>query len=180
MTISPISQNVENSFLEINWGPKCSNPAEWIGLYTEDPSVTYNAPLFNVNLDNQSTGHIKTDIKLGKIDFSYGWNRTEASKKVPDYTKSACLPFYIASFNGKEIQTLDCLKIQPNWMKSIPQIQQIPIKSLFLPGTHCSGCYDRRSKASRSILLKKFGFLQNFDVWSQLVFGIRYLDISVG
>lgn len=180
LTISPISQNVDNSFLEINWGPKCSNPAEWIGLYAEDPSVSHVAPLFTANSDNKTTGHIKTNVKLGKIDLPYGWNRNEAIQKSPDFIKLACLPFYIASFNGKTIQTLDCLKIQPNWMQSMPQIQEIPVRNLFIPGTHCSGCYDRRSKISRSILLKKFGFLQNFDIWTQLVFGIRYLDISVG
>lgn len=166
--------------MEINWGPKCPNPAEWIGLYPEDPSASHTAPLFTANLDNKTTGHIKTDVKLGKIHLPYGWNRNEALEKSPDFVKSACLPFYIASFNGKSIQTLDCLKIQPNWMKAIPEIQQIPIKDLFIPGTHCSGCYDRQSKISRSILLKRFGFLQNFDIWMQLVFGIRYLDISVG
>ena len=171
---------MENSHLEVNWGPKCPNPAEWIGLYPEDPSVSYSAPLFTVDLDNKTTGHIKTHVKLGDIQLPYGWNRNEAADNTPDHIKSACLPFYIASFNGKKIQTLDCLKIQPNWMKSMPEIQNVPLKDLFIPGTHCSGCYDRRTKASRSILLKKFGFVQNFDIWTQLVLGARYLDISVG
>lgn len=180
LTISPISQNVENSHLEINWGPKCSNPAEWIAIYAEDPSVSYAAPLFAIDLNNQTTGHIRTDVKLGEIQMPYGWNRNDAVISAPDHIRSACLPFYIASFNGKSLQTLECLKIQPNWMKSIPEIQTIPIKDLFIPGTHCSGCYDRRTRTSRSILLKKFGFVQNFDVWTQLVFGVRYLDISIG
>lgn len=180
LTISPISHNVESSYLEVNWGPKCPNPAEWVAIYAEDPSVSYSAPLFSVDLNNQTTGHIKTTVKLGDIQMPYGWNRIDAAISAPDYIKSACLPFYIASFNGRSMQTLECLKIQPNWMKSIAEIQTVPIKDLFIPGTHCSGCYDRRTKMSRSILLKKFGFVQNFDVWLQLVLGVRYLDISVG
>lgn len=172
---------MESSHLEVNWGPRCANPAEWIALFSDDPSMSYEAPLFSIDLNNKSTGHIKTNVKLSDIELPYGWNRNDVEHTTPDHIpKSACLPFYIASFNGKSMQTLDCLKIQPNWMKSIPEIQNVPLKQLFLPGTHCSGCYDRRTGASRSILLKKFGFVQNFDIWTQLVFGVRYLDISIG
>lgn len=46
-------------------------------------------------------------------------------------------------------------------------------------GTHCSGCYPNRF-TGRSLLVRKFGYTQNFDVWTQLVMGVRYLDISVG
>lgn len=46
-------------------------------------------------------------------------------------------------------------------------------------GTHCSGCFYTKSNA-QNVLVEKFGFTQNFDVWTQLVLGIRYLDISLG
>lgn len=181
LTISPISHSAESSHLEINWGPKCSNPAEWIALYGEDPTVSYAAPLFTANTDDKPTGHIKTSVKLHKIHLPYGWNKHDVMNGLkPDHIKSACLPFFIASFNGRALQTLDCLKVQPNWMKEMPQIRNIALKNLFIPGTHCSGCYDRRTKTSHSILLKRFGYAQSFDVWTQLVFGVRYLDISVG
>lgn len=180
LTVSPTGHSVASSFLEINWGPRCQNPAEWLALYAQDPTVSFEAPLFSINTENQSTGHVKTDVKLGEIHFPYGWNKNEISDgHKPDHIKSACLPYFIASFNNKTLQTLDCLKIQPNWMKSIPQIQDIALKDLFIPGTHCSGCYGR-AKGSRSILIKKFGIVQNFDIWMQLVFGIRYLDFSIG
>lgn len=181
LTISPISHSAESSHLEINWGPKCSNPAEWIAVYGEDPTVSYAAPLFTANTDDKPTGHIKTSVKLHKIHLPYGWNKHDVMNGLkPDHIKSACLPFFIASFNGRALQTLDCLKVQPNWMKEMPQIRNIALKNLFIPGTHCSGCYDRRTKTSHSILLKRFGYAQSFDVWTQLVFGVRYLDISVG
>lgn len=169
------------SYLEINWGPKCHNPAEWIALYAKDPTVSVDAPLFTVNTENKSTGHIKTNVKFGEIHLPYGWNRDEIKYgHKPDHIKSACLSYFIASFNNKTLQTLDCLKIQPNWMKKIPQIQNVALKDLIIPGTHCSGCNHGRTKDNHSILIQKFGITQNFDVWMQLVFGIRYLDISVG
>lgn len=180
LTISPISRYVEESYLELNWGPNCANPPESVSLYSEDPSVSYNAPFFTVQPNSQQTGHIKTNLKLGKINFPYGWNQEEAAVNRPQFVASACLPFYIASFNGKRLQTSNCLKIQPNWMTSMKTIHNVPFKDLFIPGTHCSGCYDPKLSNSRSVLLKKFGYVQNFDVWSQLVLGIRYLDISIG
>lgn len=181
LTISPTGSNAATSYLELNWGPKCQNPAEWIALYAQDPTISFEAPLFTANTENQQTGHIRTNVKLGEIRFPYGWNKNEISDgKKPDHLSgSACLNFYIASFNNETLQTLDCLKIQPNWMRSIPQIQNIALKDLFIPGSHCSGCYGR-AKGTQSILIKKFGILQNFDIWTQLVFGIRYLDISIG
>lgn len=179
LTISPISHNVESSHLEINWGPKCPNPAEWIAIYAEDPTISYEAPLYTTNTDGKPTGHIRTSVKLHKIHLPYGWSKNEVNNGYrPNHIKSACLPFYIASFNGERLQTLDCLKIQPNWMKQMPQIRNIALKNLFIPGTHGSGCYHR--SAETKPLLQKFGFVQNFDVWTQLVFGVRYLDITVG
>lgn len=177
LSISPIS---ENSFLEINWGPKCPNPAEWIGLYAEDPSISYLPPLYTINLNRRPTGHIKTTVKLGELHLPRGWSKNQAAFSSPDHTKSACLPFYVASFNDHAIQTIDCLKIHPNWMQSMSEIRNVSLKNLFIPGTHCSGCFDSRSEGTYSLLLKKFGFVQNFDVWTQLVFGIRYLDLSIG
>lgn len=180
LTISPIGHSAAHSVLEINWGPKCQNPAEWIALYAQDPTVSFEGPLFSVNTDNQSTGHVKTNVRLGKIHLPYGWDRNEIDiGRKPDHIKSACLSYFIASFNNKTLQTLDCLKIHPNWMKKIPQIQDIALRNLFIPGSHCSGCYGH-AKDSRNTLVKRFGIVQNFDIWMQLVFGIRYLDISVG
>lgn len=181
LTISPLTRHVNDSFLEINWGPHCSNPPEKIDLYAEDPSASYSAPYFSVQINGQSTGHVKTNMKVGKFNLPYGWNFDEAliSAFPPKRISTACLPFYIASFNGKQLQTSNCLKIQPNWMSLMRSMHNISLENLFLPGTHCSACYDHGIH-SRSILRKKFGYVQNFNVWTQLVFGVRYLDISVG
>uniref|UniRef100_A0A182T0N1 Phosphatidylinositol-specific phospholipase C X domain-containing protein n=1 Tax=Anopheles maculatus TaxID=74869 RepID=A0A182T0N1_9DIPT len=55
----------------------------------------------------------------------------------------------------------------------------VSLRELFLPGTHCSGCYQTRNNVG-NVFLKKIGFRQSLDVWSQLVFGVRYLDFSIG
>lgn len=51
------------------------------------------------------------------------------------------------------------------------------LDTIFIPGTHNSGSY---STARVPNLLKKYILNQDRDVWTQLVFGIRYLDIRIG
>lgn len=179
LTISPISRSADESHLEINWGPNCSNPPEWIGLYAYDPSVSDESPLITVHTGNLSTGSFKTNTKIGRLHIPHGWDREDVSVNVPKRQGPKCLPFYIASYIKNVLQTLDCLKIQPNWIAQQPHLSDTPLRQIVLPGTHCSGCYYSRY-GTRTILMKRFGFVQNFDIWTQLVFGIRYLDFSIG
>lgn len=50
---------------------------------------------------------------------------------------------------------------------------------MLLPGTHDTGSFYGESLV-KGEALKKFVFTQKEDIWNQLVFGIRYLDIRVG
>lgn len=177
LTISSLSRHTDESHLEINWGPHCANPPDSISLYNQDPSISDDVPLITVPTNNETSGIIRTNIKLGKFSLPGGWNRDEATADPPKRVLSKCLPFYVTSFTATKRQTSDCLKIQPNWMSSV--IGTIPLRALFLPGTHCSACFHGRTY-TKSVLLKRFGYVQNFDVWTQLVFGIRYLDFSIG
>ena len=51
----------------------------------------------------------------------------------------------------------------------------LSLDQMMIPGTHNSGTYKR----SRDIVFKLVT-TQDEDVWSQLVFGNRYLDLRVG
>lgn len=52
---------------------------------------------------------------------------------------------------------------------------------LMIPGTHNSGCYDEFPEADiRLRFLDNYLYTQDQDVWTQLCFGIRYLDVRVG
>ena len=50
---------------------------------------------------------------------------------------------------------------------------------LYEKGTHSSGAYDNTAK-HQSALMRNYGCAQNLDVWSQLVFGIRFLNFKIG
>lgn len=78
---------------------------------------------------------------------------------------------------------MDCVKIYPNWMSESKYVNELPLKELFIPGTHSSGSYNyekKNAKASNYLVLKDYAFSQSMDVYSQLVFGIRFIDLKIG
>lgn len=56
---------------------------------------------------------------------------------------------------------------------------RLPIGTLMIPGTHNSGCY-KHGDLTRRNAFQRYVLTQDRDVWTQLVHGIRYLDIRVG
>lgn len=48
-----------------------------------------------------------------------------------------------------------------------------------IPGTHNSGCY-KHGDLTRRDAFETYLLTQDRDVWSQLVHGIRYLDLRIG
>lgn len=182
LTISLSGKSSHESFLEINWGPDCFGPPDWVGIYGQDPTISNFQPELRIDGIANRTGKMITPIKLGKLNFPGGWNRQDSNQDQPAtrYPKGKCLPHYVASYNGTELLTVDCLKIQPNWMGQIKDIGLMPLKNIFFPGTHASGAVIGVGSKTKSALVKDYLLAQQLDVWSQLVFGIRYLDISVG
>ncbi|EDW69471.2 uncharacterized protein [Drosophila virilis] len=181
LTISLAGKTLTEACLEVNWGPDCFAPPEWVGIYRQDPSVSNFQPELRIDGIRNRTGKRLTPIKLGKLHFPGGWNRPgDEQKTATRYPKGKCLPYYVASYNGTELLTIDCLKIQPNWLAHLKDAASMPLKRLFLPGTHASGAYITNYSKTKSLLVKDYLVAQHFDVWSQLVFGIRYLDLSVG
>ncbi|XP_053955767.1 uncharacterized protein LOC128861561 [Anastrepha ludens] len=180
LTISLESKTLQDANLEINWGPECHDHPEWIGIFNEDPSTAYVHPEARITDINNSSGKVLTNVNVGKLRFPFGWNINDINTVPIEYPKGKCLPYYVASFNGSELLTVECLKIQPNWMSKLEHIAQMPLKDIFIPGTHASGAYINNSAKTKSVLVKDYVVAQQFDVWSQLVFGIRYLDFSIG
>nr|XP_016935507.2 uncharacterized protein LOC108014008 [Drosophila suzukii] len=181
LTVSLTGKTLQDTFLEINWGPNCYGPPQWVGIYGQDPTISNFQPDLRIDGLANSTGKMITPIKLGKLHFPGGWNRQDdGDQPLTQYPTGKCLPHYVASYNGTELLTVDCLKIQPNWMAHIKDVSQMPLKNIFLPGTHASGAVVGSSSKTNSILVRDYLVAQQFDVWSQLVFGIRYLDFSIG
>ncbi|XP_022903759.1 PI-PLC X domain-containing protein 1 isoform X2 [Onthophagus taurus] len=167
----------EAGFIELNWVTNCDSLDDYpsrIELFTYNPKTMGERPLVSINAHIYPEGYYMTKIKFnppwlpGDWDYYEGINITSPG--------SHCFPYYIASFRGNGLLDSDCLKIQPTWMSDNRKILgQKRIGTILIPGTHNSGAYGFIP-----------GFLQHYvlnqdkDIWTQLVFGIRYLDFRVG
>lgn len=179
-TISSKGLTYYDSNLVINWGPNCENPPKVVELFDYNPYIVKAPAIFTGHTAGLKFGKIETNVRLKDIILPYRWDPFAKFDGNPQEIDSKkCLDFYIVSSNETGHPTnFDCLKIQPQWINELKEIWKLPLKQLYLPGTHCSGCYMTREN-SKDKNLKQFGFLQNFDVWHQLVFGVRYLEFSI-
>lgn len=68
-------------------------------------------------------------------------------------------------------------------MSNSKDVKKLPLSKLFIPGTHSSGSFSypgKNLKASNHLVLENYAFAQSMDVYSQLVFGIRFIDLKIG
>ncbi|XP_013107454.2 uncharacterized protein LOC106087092 [Stomoxys calcitrans] len=180
LTIGLDGKIYQESALQLNWASDCYVRPEWYGIYTEEPSSILLDPYIRIQNVSDGIHRLAIKQKVGKLKFPLGWNRNDNTENVPHYKKMKCLDYYVASFRGNELLSVECLKIYPNWMRSHEGMGRMQLKNLFIPGTHASGAYLTNYGATKSIFIKEHAISQYFDVWSQLVFGIRYLDLSIG
>jgi hypothetical protein len=95
---------------------------------------------------------------------------------------TGCYKFWFHLIVGSDVISSGCLKTNAYWMNEMrKKIEDRKIRQLFLPGTHDSASYKRGLDPTMSEnILTKFTVTQDDDILSQLVHGIRYLDLRVG
>lgn len=170
----------------INLGPGCVEVPDWIGIYRQNPSLSNEPPLAYIKTSENRTNTSKqepfpflTDVKFNNLNLPWGWDEETALRDPPKRGRGICLNLFIASYKENKLQTLDCLKIQPAWMSLEKQFADVPFRQIFIPGSHCAACHMTKSNVKNGIL-RKVGYLQNLNIWQQMVFGVRYFDFSVG
>jgi hypothetical protein len=180
LTVSTREFSYYRSNLVINWGPSCEKPPLSIKLYDYNPyHVEKPMQLFSAYPHGKTSGQVETSIRLKAFKLPYKWDpSTNLNESLSENKSQKCLDFYIVGYNEtNDVISFDCLKIQPQWMTDNRGLWNLKLKKLYIPGTHCSGCYMTRENARER---KENGFLQNFDIWYQLVLGIRHLEFSIG
>ena len=103
---------------------------------------------------------------------------------------------YQSSVNSCCVPQFNCIKIQPRWVQDMKEmIGGIQLHSLLIPGSHNAGAYNKftsytgenqtlddvkaQSKLSDDTVLLRYSVNQGEDIWTQLLFGMRYLDLRV-
>lgn len=137
LSLSPLAKNLAESLLEIHWGPKCFQPPAWIGLYHQNPTLHDIHPDYYVETEDLPSGSHLTNVQFGNLKMPANWDRNNAIQFTakPTDRSPICLNFYIAAFNASNvIQTVDCLKLQPQWMGNMESMWMAPLRSIFIPG----------------------------------------------
>uniref|UniRef100_A0A1L8DJ49 Putative glycosylphosphatidylinositol-specific phospholipase c n=2 Tax=Nyssomyia neivai TaxID=330878 RepID=A0A1L8DJ49_9DIPT len=115
-------------------------------------------------------GWVTTDIILNRA----------LPKQVTKHT--SCYGYWatILRQTGRTVLTR-CMRAFPTWMNDLRgKIEKLRFKDLFLPGTHDSASYTNNFHPSYDTIVSKYTLTQDDDIYTQLMHGIRYLDIRVG
>ncbi|XP_071453592.1 PI-PLC X domain-containing protein 1-like [Hetaerina americana] len=147
------------------------------------------------NADSEKKSSEEWESESGKSAESKNHNEGKIEVRRENYGEKAsqepingdhCFPFWIAAYANKTIVYTDCLKIRPTWIwDHRSELGDMSLRSLLIPGTHNSGCYKRvtglsNQNSRRNSFSSRFLLTQDLDIYTQLVYGIRYLDIRVG
>jgi len=166
--------NLQSRKIELNWTP----PSD--GIQEND-----YVQLVRLHSDQRGRRRLLTRIKAKDHD---GYFKTDVSfprnpmmgRRSP--TTNCLYGFWIVYIRDARTLKANCIRVRPQWMFEDRHIVgDIPLHALMIPGTHNSGAYDVNFGRSDSLnIMKKFSINQDEDVWSQLLYGIRYLDLRVG
>ncbi|XP_035717341.1 PI-PLC X domain-containing protein 1-like isoform X1 [Vespa mandarinia] len=173
------SDNVVDAVLEVNWELDCPTSKEYpdtIKVFTADPvhNKTIRPKLILSPLEHPR-GYYRTNITVGRPPLPGGWDTRDGATLPGPH----CLKHHVALYKDGDLCMSSCLRIWPTWMYDLRrQLGRLPIGSLMIPGTHNSGCYEHVDLTRR--VFQSYLLTQDRDVWTQLVHGIRYLDIRVG
>lgn len=84
--------------------------------------------------NGQTNGRTITNIKFGSLHLPGGWNRNDMDNGIPKLDGTRCMPFYVAGYQDRKLTSMNCLKIQPQWMTKQPDLWNVALKDLFIPG----------------------------------------------
>lgn len=95
---------------------------------------------------------------------------------------TGCYKFWLHLVVDGVVTSTSCLRTNAFWMNEMrKQLENRKIRQIFLPGTHDSASYKRGFDPTKSEnIVTKYTVTQDDDAMSQLIHGIRYLDIRVG
>jgi len=166
---------IEKRRLELNWvNPPNIEAGDYVALFRDNPK--YNAktePVIRVPASHSGQYYL-TSIMFPEMTVLH-------PALQPPPLKASCLyNYWIAYVRLGRIMAVNCIQTQPQWMLEMEDdIGSIPLHSLMIPGTHNSGAYERFNSYSDDTILMRYSVNQEEDIWTQLLFGIRYFDLRV-
>lgn len=181
-----ISINPKNYQVELNWiNINLNGTADCAALITDGPITNatteeyLGAPRWNIDegvellydlmlntTDGRQLTHLKHNFASNRrLDFDTG-----------------CYNFWYSLVIDGEIVYSGCMRTNAYWMHEMKaDIGDRKFRELFIPGTHDSASYKYNFDPTRmETLVTRYSLTQDDDIISQLIHGIRYIDLRIG
>lgn len=150
--------------------PLDSSTIIYITSDSQNPVTTnFSNVLVEIPL-NSSDGRQRTNL-----DYEFKSSSLDVTTK--------CYKYWFHVFQNDERILNGCgLKGNANWMNEMRDVlKDRKIRDLFIPGTHDSASYKTNfDPKTMDNLITRYSLTQDDDITSQLIHGIRYLDLRVG
>lgn len=172
--------------MELNWYNVDLNA-------TSDPTVLItDGPITNASMDVylgaarwvfDGGAELLFDMTL---NTSEGRQQTHIKHKFSEFRRldfdTGCYKYWYSLLVDDVIIESGCMRTNAYWMNEMRnEIKDRKFRELFIPGTHDSASFKYNFDPSRmETLVTRYTLTQDDDIISQLVHGIRYLDIRVG
>ncbi|XP_064454772.1 uncharacterized protein LOC135366044 [Ornithodoros turicata] len=177
LTVSSLAKPAPRR-LEINWYnvPRDIVHNVEAKLYRRNDPLSQWALLQPYPVDAPN-GTVQTNWTFPLIQFSPG--TINASRECLIYKVTLVRHSLTRGVQGEHELASSCIRGRPTWVRdSCSALSGFMLHELMLPGTHNSGMYDRTSPGT-PVPFQDFIYNQEEDVFSQLVYGIRFLDLRV-
>lgn len=167
--VSSLPSGDKVRFLELNWHGDFPQGNDLVALFDHDPTTEVGRPLEAVLPSLLRGNFYRTNFRLPYFDFT------------EDNITSKCLGFWAGYFRARRLVSSSCIKAEPFWMQENNKMfNSLRIRDLVIPGTHDSGSYRRYPGKKKDNIITRYKYTQEENVFNQLAYGIRYLDIRVG
>ncbi|KAK7068797.1 hypothetical protein SK128_002971, partial [Halocaridina rubra] len=170
--------------VQINWEAEEIFEGDWVGVFPKDPrppsirtsplglllpykwspkSYDMPAPIY-WDTPYASQGYLTSNITQGRVELQM-------------LAAGGCVGVWAAFIRNGVAIAAECLASHPNWLwQNRDVLGSRSLRSLVIPGTHNSGSYSLNDEDD---VVSAWVVCQDEDVISQLLYGIRYLDLRV-
>lgn len=181
-----ISINPKSHQVELNWINIDLNSTVDLAILVSD------GPVLNVSTEDflgASRWVLNDGIELlydMTVNSSDGRQQTHLKHNFAGHRRmdfdTGCYNYWIHLVAESSVVASNCLSTNAYWMNEMSKaIGAKKFRQLFLPGTHDSASYKYNfDPTSMETLVSRYTLTQDDDIMSQLIHGIRYLDIRVG
>ena len=175
--IPVVNGQMEERQLEISW-------TSIDGGYREGDQLVLYQYVSETAFCQSAGSAVVEQVAIDAQTANVSWTRLNTAMphwEAGDLIDERC-QFYWVGYVRQDGQLVacNCLRARPNWMSDMKErIKDAKLRELFLSGTHDAAAYERYADLSSDNISKKYAITQAEDLFNQLSFGVRYLDMRI-